>query len=312
MGKFVLKTFVFITLTLGVYLMLVLLADGYSDPYYLRFTSPKQQSLILGTSRSAQGIQPAILDEALSEVYPGLKSFNFSFSLGHSPYGPSYYKAIQQKLDPSTKNGLFILAVDPWSICSQDDDPNDSLKFPEGDLLFDNLHFFNSNPNPEYFLRNYNKPMFTILQKKFGRNRDNTFLHDDGWLEVTVPLDSGSIQKRTKIKVLDYQKNMLPTYQFSDTRLKYLIKIIVFLKQHGDVYLVRLPVCKDIYQMEQELIYNFDEMMIDISNIYDVQYFSLMSKSDSCVFSDGNHLSPPAGEQVTRWIAEEIIRYNSK
>ena len=34
--------------------------------FYLRFTSPKHNSLIIGTSRSAQGIHPNIIDSILN------------------------------------------------------------------------------------------------------------------------------------------------------------------------------------------------------------------------------------------------------
>ena len=36
-------------------------ADGYSDAFYLKFTSSKKSNLILGTSKAAQGLQPDVL-----------------------------------------------------------------------------------------------------------------------------------------------------------------------------------------------------------------------------------------------------------
>ena len=45
-----------------------------------------------------------------------MKSFNYSFAIGYSNYGADYYNSIKKKLDPDAQNGVFILAVDPWSI----------------------------------------------------------------------------------------------------------------------------------------------------------------------------------------------------
>ena len=40
--------------------------DGYDDPHYLRFTTSKKKSLIIGDSRSAFGLRPDILNNELS------------------------------------------------------------------------------------------------------------------------------------------------------------------------------------------------------------------------------------------------------
>jgi hypothetical protein len=33
-----------------------------------------------------------------------------------SPYGQVYFKALKRKLDPETKDGIFILTVGPWNL----------------------------------------------------------------------------------------------------------------------------------------------------------------------------------------------------
>ena len=47
--------------------LIVLKADGNLDPFYIRFTTPKQKNMILGTSRAAQGLQPSIFDNVLNK-----------------------------------------------------------------------------------------------------------------------------------------------------------------------------------------------------------------------------------------------------
>jgi hypothetical protein len=61
------------------HLGLALLADGTSDDYYLKFSTPKQGSMILGTSRAKQGLIPSVLSEAIEGG--DVKLFNFSFTL---------------------------------------------------------------------------------------------------------------------------------------------------------------------------------------------------------------------------------------
>jgi len=82
MKKFIIKTAIFSFLTLSCFLFVLSRADGNTDPFYIRFTTPKQASLILGTSRAAQGLQPAVINEIGKT-----QLFNYAFTLGQSPFG---------------------------------------------------------------------------------------------------------------------------------------------------------------------------------------------------------------------------------
>ena len=42
-------------------------------------------------------------------------------------------------------------------------------------------------------------------------------------------------------------------------------KTIQFLKSHGDVYMVRVPVSNEMFLIENQLVSNFDESMLKIS-----------------------------------------------
>ena len=91
MKKFIVNICLFLIIVLLTILGVFWQADGKTDPFYLRFTTDKQNSLILGTSRAAQGLLPEVLNSKLNRD----DFFNYSFTLGHSPYGPTYLKSIK-------------------------------------------------------------------------------------------------------------------------------------------------------------------------------------------------------------------------
>ena len=91
MKRFIIKIFIFSFFPLVTLFGIFLLENGTSDPFYQRFITDEKKSLIIGTSRAAQAIQPKILNTIL-----GLEGkneiFNYSFTLMHSPFGKIYQK----------------------------------------------------------------------------------------------------------------------------------------------------------------------------------------------------------------------------
>ena len=79
--------------------------NGFVDPHYLKFASPKQSSMILGTSRSSLGLCPEVFKEnGFAEMY------NYSFTIVESPWGEDYFESITRKLDTIRKmERLFLL-----------------------------------------------------------------------------------------------------------------------------------------------------------------------------------------------------------
>jgi hypothetical protein len=306
MKKFLTLTSIFSLLLIVSFYLVLLKADGYTDPFYLRFTSPRQYSLIIGTSRAAQGIQPKILNQILSrnDIY------NYSFTVGHSPYGPTYLKSIKRKLQTDSKEGIFIVAVDPWSISCLGENPEDSTKFEELGLALSGTYFVNMKPNIPYLFKYYDKGFWNL----FVKPDSSLFLHDDGWFEVSVPMDSVTLEKRIEDKILDYRKNYLPAYKFSTIRYNYTIKTIEYLKKHGTVYLVRLPIHPLMMEIEQELMPDFNDKIQKISNAANVDYLDMTYLNQSFIFTDGNHLFKSSGIQATeiigKWIIEKKLTNN--
>ena len=287
---------IFIFFSAGIFLFILSFADGYTDPYYLRFTVPKQENIIVGTSRSAQGLMPAVFSKVLNR-----KFYNFSFTMTHSPFGSVYFDFIKNSVKESVNNGIFVISVEPWSISSNGKNPNESQSFIENKLPLAKVKSRAVKPNFEYLLKSLSGKYYTVISNK---NR-KTFLHDDGWLEISVSMDAAPLKIRVAEKMESYRKKNLPGRKFSTTRLEYLIKTIRYLKQHGKVYLVRMPISQEMFQLEQQFMPNFNQIIraaVQESN----GYLDMIGENNQYQYTDGNHLWKDSGkivsEKIARWI----------
>jgi hypothetical protein len=309
MKKFLVNIFIFSVLLSASMLFVFFIADGKSDSYYVRFTTPPQHSLLLGTSRAAQGLQPAVFDSVLY-VNKEHRFFNYSFTINDSPFGPAYLESIKKKLNPSVKDGIFILAVDPWSLSTPEKDPNDSTLFRENMGFMGKTKFVNLKYNIPYLVQSFAEPFINIVRK--WKSTPDMVLHNDGWLEIDAPMDSASMAKRLDTKLKDYQQNFLPVYKFSTLRQDYLKKTIGWLQEHGTVYLVRLPVHPSMFAIEDELMPDFDEKINVIATNTNVGYFSFKKLENNYQYVDGNHLYKSSGKKVSATIASWISSNNKK
>jgi len=299
------KTFFFrlgiigILISIVVYLFTKKTADGLCDSYYMRFTSSKQNSLIVGTSRSAQDLQPEAINTILKNSKYESTVYNFSFTLDDSPFGPGYYNAIKKKLNGNSHRGLFIVTVDPWAVSTDTSNKNDDPDiFFEKRSFVTKMNFVNMSPNFEYIFRFYGKPLIALAYKK----KKSVRLHDDGWLEVSPPMDSMSVLARIKEKT-DKYTSVANSSKFSLTRYFYLEKIIELLQQHGDVFLVRLPVGKEMSLIEKKMMPDFDKKVEEASIKYNIQYINFINESGNFLTIDGNHLYKSEGYKISQKIA---------
>lgn len=275
---------------------------GSLDFYYKRISSPKQTSLILGNSRAAQGLVPDELNKILNLKDNPL--YNFSFTANYSPYGEVYYNAIISKLKDETHNGVFILSVDPGSISASEDNPNDESEFVDNNSFLNHINCFSCNPNLDYIIYGHE----TFYKKVFlNMIRGRGYLHDDGWLEMKLKNDSISRSSRLKSKLSN--KNYASNYTPSEVRLEYLKKTIDVLKEKGDVYMVRLPMHKDILERQENALPQFEQMMNDISTEKNIPYFSFINDSHHYLYSDGSHLTPESARKISIDIANKIHTY---
>ena len=299
---------------IALHLIVGALADGSTDNFYLRFTSSKQNSLIIGASRSAQGIHPNILDSVLNlEENNGI--YNYSFSINNSSYGKEYYYAIKNKINESAKNGLFIITVDPWAI-SSDTTLNDNEIDIES--IFYSKKHYNSYPNYEYLIKNYKKGWGNILLKRIEsniliRNQNSlskikgafTYLRKDGLLEVYTSMDSTYVKQNIQKKVYNYNTSM-SSNKFSKFRFLYLRKTIQFLKKHGEVYLVRMPVHTSLFKIEDSFDPQFDKRIMNLANKTNVDYLNFADNATQYSYTDGNHLYINDAKIFSNQLAERI------
>jgi hypothetical protein len=314
--KFLFQVVFFGILVLIPVIFVFFIADGTTDPYYMRFTSPRQKNLIIGTSRAAQGIVPSVLDSLLKNRHhlDGGSFFNYAFTLTHSPYGPTYLKSIQGKLDTHAGAGIFILTVDPWSISSEAGDPENLNDFKESRLFLERTRFVNMFPNLCYLVNSYDKAFINIIKNRVQKlhrfeSAETLYLHDNGWLEVNIAMDSAAVRKRTLAKIESYRSEFLPLYKNSNLRYQYLKQTIQYLKQFGRVFLVRLPVDIGILQVENEFMPQFDKKIKELSLDTKTPYLDMTKGPDATTFefTDGNHLYRNSSRDVTRKIGNWII-----
>jgi hypothetical protein len=297
MRTFLTKTIAFAALIIASVYGVLIQADGGTDPFYLRFTTPKQSSMILGTSRAAQGIRPDVLNPLLD--HPDL--FNYAFTVQHSPYGPTYLKSITQKLDTATIDGLFILSVDPWSISSTGIDPNDTLQFHELGGALALVPRVDVDPNLPYLLHSYRDHYIKIFAPS------PMFLHENGWLEVSISMDEASVQDRTARKIESYRNSSLPIFQFSQERLRYLVKTIQFLQQYGTVMMARLPVHPELMAIDDQLMPDFNRIIEATARARHIDYYDMTHLNEQFGYTDGNHLSKESAIEVSELIASRVL-----
>jgi hypothetical protein len=292
---------------------LAFLADGTTDDYYLKFSSPKQSSLILGTSRATQSIIPSVLSSSIENS--SFSFFNFSFTLKSSPFGLVYFNAIKQKIDLDSQDGCFIVTVDPWSISEKISDAN---KTPDSLSVLFGMSDFTSKPNFKYLFKQFphgwgrillnriEKPILKYNSGQLNSSMTGSFsvLDNDGWLDVYTSLDSSFVKRKESDMFITYRNKSI--YRTgSKSRIEYLDRIIEFLSNHGEVYVVRLPVHKKMLSIEQQYMPDFNNK---ISNalLKSEGYLDFSTLDNEYIYNDGNHLTKTSAKEVTQHIGEWI------
>lgn len=269
-------------------------ADGSSDPYYLKLTTPEKSNLILGTSKAAQGIQPQVLQSTLGKDF-----YNYSFSFFASPYGKVYLESVKNKINKEDHNQSFILTVGSWSLSSQKHVKNDTLKFREESSFLQDITNVTQKPNYSYLLKHAEGSYYKILIKD-----SPAFLHDDGWLEVSLNNNPEQVARRTEHTINGYRKKV-ENYEYSPARNNYLLETISYLKNYGAVYLVRLPIHEDIQKLENQLIPDFEQTIKTAIETSD-GYLDLSPDHSIHTYTDGMHLDKESSKNVSLKIANWI------
>jgi hypothetical protein len=307
MKHFLLKIASWTALALLCHLVAAFYADGATDEHYLKFTGERRSALVLGTSRAAQGIDPAAFDTVLREASHPDGMLNFSFNLGTSPYGPTYLKAIEKKVDTTTRNGLFIVCVDPWSLSApKGTGPEAPAPLPEDDRMLARQWTMNGTPNLEYLIRSYPSGWGSLIGGPLHDPETYLHLHANGWLEVRVPMDNASLAQRRMEKVAEYSDHAKWTYAPSGLRIGYLERTIDLLEEHGTVVLLRLPTHQDLLHIEEGYWSGFTTVLNGIAARKAVLFLDHSSRWDQFTYTDGNHLAAFSVPGYSRMLAAEV------
>jgi len=298
MKKFLIKLLIFSSITAVFIISYIFLFTGNDvDSFYERFTVKKQSSLILGSSRAAQAIEPEVLIRKL-KLKNGI--YNYAFTLSPAKWGPPYLKSIKKKLIENNKtDNIFILECNPWSFYSK---PDNIGEFPEKNSIPNSIIWPNMNPNLEYFFGGLQYPNMHLIASKLICDKEPTFVNEFGRLVINLKYDSLNILKKMKNKLKIYESKYRNEV-IDSTRFFYLNETVNFLSKKGKVYLVRLPISNQMLSLEEKLISDFDGKMDDVQN---ANYINLKSLSNDLITTDGNHLHNKFTGTITNILADSI------
>lgn len=274
------------------------------DSYYYRFTqTTPPSSLLLGSSRVAQGLQPASFERVWQQAGKDLSLLNYAFTLGHSPFGEGYLNSIKRKLGDNPEKGVFILGVDPWMVSLEQGERMDSLR--ETALCVNQMEYVNFNPNFEYAFKFLSSPWY---QNWVDTELRKGILHRDGWLEISVDMAPDKQHARHQAKLAGYQEKAL-SWTLSDMRMTYLKETIAYLLDRGKVMLVRLPVSQEMEAIERQVAPNFEQSMQSLASTFDIPYLSYWAQSERFEYTDGNHLWKESGQKLSEEIAQYVVNH---
>jgi len=266
--------------------------NGYVDPYYLKFATPKQSSMILGTSRSSLALCPSVFKKNGFE-----NLFNYSFTISNSPWGEDYYNSIVQKLDTTKTDGLFILSVDPFSLSAN---PKEGIPHT---ILYDVKDVCKS-PNWDYIWRYRVQPWKYLLQI-LKLERSSFCLHKDGWYENKRIWSADVEFVETKMKIEEY-KLEFSEHKISDVRILYFEKTIQLLKQYGTIVMLRVPTSEPMVTLECNMFPDYDSVIENVAKRYGLRYLDF-SKASSYRTFDGNHLIPEDAMLFSQQVCDSIL-----
>ncbi|PIQ48592.1 MAG: hypothetical protein COW03_09420 [Cytophagales bacterium CG12_big_fil_rev_8_21_14_0_65_40_12] len=304
MRRFLIKVILYFLicfgLIIGIYFFGALKNEPYVDAFYRRFTKHHSGSVILGTSRAAQGIEPSVLNKSLGGDF-----YNFSFTMLMSSFELSYFKAIQAKTswadyDPTR---MTIIAVDPWSI-------REVLSLGPAEERIEDEYLYSYTSKWSYFRPNF-KYLFNEKVHLSGlfATRER-YVNEFG--RYVIPFDTtyliNNYEKRVEEILQVYRER--PRFRdskISEYRLNSLVQIIDYCSQFGEVYLLRIPVSLEMRNLENELHAGFDDLMDEICANHKIDYLNFIQESANYQTVDGNHIWNGDVERFSRELSKQIM-----
>jgi hypothetical protein len=282
------------------------LTQGFVDSYYPKFTY-KSGSMVLGLSRGIYGITPSVIEEEFGNTI-SKPVLNFAFDRVQSRYGEVLLNAVKQKIDTTSKNGLYILSISPASFFVSKSMSDTNLDKLDEDRYLDRMTYFNLNPNFEYVRKCFDGSLYRAF---IGSPEIIRKSHKDGWIEFKEGFENYTVSK----KQIDgwKEENRLGYIKVGDMEVKSEYRIskfketVLYLQNYGRVVLVRMPLDKDFIELENKHWSNFDTRMNEIANNLDVSLFNYSKTTGDFRTFDGSHLFGTSAIKFTKILCEDII-----
>jgi hypothetical protein len=273
------------------------------DQYYSKSTH-QSGYLIMGVSRAKRNLVPSVLTQELEVPSSFL---NFAFNSNTSPYGPQYFQAIKQKVPGHKKDGVFILSVTPASLLEM---ANNWGNLREKEFFFYKVWNKNIHPNIEYFFRFPINGAYSLFEYFVPsllspvHEEDNSLYsvnHKDGWGELRLSSDQRAADSM-RIKIVEWEPKQSPV------REEFFQKTICFLKEHGQVFIVRLPVVQELWEYEENAYPDFDHKIKEIAGMLEVPYLNYFYQPSDYQFPDGHHMFGESAKLFTNVLAKDILK----
>lgn len=284
-------------------------------------------SMIFGTSRSAQGVNPAVLEQYAPHTG---KWFNFSFNLAVSPWNDAYADAIIEKIDCSIEQdnpSTFLLFVDPWVLDGNTGQGLESWLGQQWASVCDAsiIRYAFNKSNPLDALTFGSGADFLIaLSSSIPRQIIATIRSDDsyfvnagvqtnGWLPNRGVLTPEQIQRAIDRKVSNYREDKVIGKIWPDEeKIHALVRTVAHLKNFfatSQVILIRPPVSEKMLDLENEWFPDANSTFDKLAKSNDITFIDANAnwkyRNDS-MFNDGHHMNIKGATEFSRFMAESL------
>lgn len=278
---------------------------GRYDFYYSKFVG-RHESAIIGSSRGFFGISPSTLRDNLGWSTP---IHNLAITITASPFGPLYLEYLQQKIHG--RHGLFIVEVNPFTVSIRDyeDDNSVPMRLRESDWRIARVPFRILSPNLYYMAKFADTQIYRMIAWEVGALITGApalkTVTADGHMAVN-PRANWDGQATNRWERMDFVENFLKWSTYSEVRIDHLDQTIQFLKSHGTVVVVRMPISAEFKEVEDRYFPKFSKFFHTVCQRNYV--FGLDYIEDSGTYStyDPNHLLFDEALRFSRRLALDL------
>lgn len=304
----------------------LLTLDPQRDTLGLHRVLPVQcNSMIFGTSRSAQGVNPEILER---EVPESGKWLNFSFNLAVSPWNDSYAEALRQKLACSIVPGQqthFIFFADPWSLDEEVGRGEASWFTADwSDVCDMNVAAYawnKTNPLDVYSYGSGNNLLTTITSLNYQILR--TFSNDgsnaqhgvqkNGWLP-NLAIKSKEEKQRAILEKVDAYRSekTIGTTWPGDMNIRALersIQVAQEIAPEAKIFLIRPPTSDEMRTLETLWFPSVNQALQMAAMPHGITFIDAHAEwkeRDLTYFNDGHHMSVDGANAFSTFLAKVI------